>query len=157
MDFESKAKTSTATNKIDFAQPTTRKPLELLRETEALLRRPAVTTLAPILPPKLSNRLQTASSLADDSFKELSEIDLDNISDLELRPARISLGLSFIGFGALMILVLLLYLNTLHPELNAIEQIRQHWYQYVWFVSLGITGMFMLGREAMRPASKQRK
>jgi len=157
MHFESKAKTSTATNKIDFAQLTTRKPLELLRETEALLRRPTVTTLVPILPPKLSNRLQTASSLADDSFKELSEIDLDNISDLELRPARISLGLSFIGFGALMILVLLLYLNTLHPELNAIEQIRQHWYQYVWFVSLGITGMFMLGREAMRPATKQRK
>ncbi|MBC1236471.1 hypothetical protein VF14_14380 [Nostoc linckia z18] len=158
MDFESKAKTSTTTNNVDFAQPTTtRKSLELLRDTEALFRRPTVATLVPILPPKLSDRLQTASSLADDSFKELSEIDLDNISDLELRPARIFLGLSFIGFSALMILVLLLYLNTLHPELNAIEQIRQYWYEYVWFVSLGIAGMFMLGREAMRPIPKRRK
>ncbi|WP_414568419.1 hypothetical protein [Nostoc sp. CCY 9925] len=158
MDFESKAKAPTTTNNIDFAQPTTtRKPLELLRETEALLRRPTVATLVPILPPKLSSKLQTTSSLADDSFKQLSEIDLDSISDFELRPARICLGLSFIGFGALMILVLLLYLNTLHPELNAIEQIRQYWYQYIWFVSLGITGMFILGREAMRPIPKRRK
>ncbi|MDZ8024515.1 MAG: hypothetical protein RMX97_07480 [Nostoc sp. DedQUE11] len=158
MDFESKAKAPTTTNNIDFAQPTTtRKPLELLRETEALLRRPTVATLVPILPPKLSSKLQTTSSLADDSFKQLSEIDLDSISDFELRPARICLGLSFIGFGALMILVLLLYLNTLHPELNAIDQIRQYWYQYVWFVSLGITGMFILGREAMRPIPKRRK
>ncbi len=158
MDFESKAKAPTATDNIDFAPATTtRKPIELLRETEALLRRPTVATLAPILPPKLSNRLQTASSLADDSFKELSQIDIDNISDFELRTARICVGLSFIGFGALMILVLLLYLNTLHPELNAIEQMRQYWYQYVWFVSLGIAGMFILGREAMRPTPKRRK
>ncbi|MEH2067019.1 MAG: hypothetical protein V7K47_02405 [Nostoc sp.] len=158
MDFESKAKASTATDNIEFAQPTTtRKPLELLRNTEALLRHPTVAILAPILPPKLSNRLQTTSFLADDSFKELVEIDLDNISDFELRPARICTGLSFIGFGALMILVLLLYLNTLHPELNTVEQIRQYWYQYVWFVSLGIAGMFILGREAMRPLPKRRK
>ncbi|WP_138501742.1 hypothetical protein [Nostoc sp. PA-18-2419] len=158
MDFESKAKAPIATDNIEFAQPTTtRKPLELLRNTEALLRHPTVATLAPILPPKLSNRLQTTSSLADDSFKQLVEIDLDNINDFELRPARICAGLSFIGFGALMILVLLLYLNTLHPELNTVEQIRQYWYQYVWFVSLGIAGMFILGREAMRPLPKRQK
>ncbi|MDZ8183931.1 MAG: hypothetical protein RMX96_03580 [Nostoc sp. ChiSLP02] len=157
MDFESKAKATTATDNIDFAQPTTRKPLELLRETEALLRRPAVAKLAPILPPKLSNRLQITSSLADESLEELSKIDLDNINDFELRPARIGVGLSFIGFGALMILVLLLYLNTLHPELNALNQMHQYWYQYIWFVSLGIAGMFILGREAMRPIPKRRK
>ncbi|MDF5706723.1 MAG: hypothetical protein PUP90_03320 [Nostoc sp. S4] len=158
MDFESKAKAPTATENIKFAQPTTtRKPLELLRNTEALLRHPTVATLAPILPPKLSNRLQTTSSLADESFKQLVEIDLDNISDFELRPARICAGLSFTGFGALTILVLLLYLNTLHPELNTVEQIRQYWYQYAWFVSLGIAGMFILGREAMRPLPKRRK
>jgi hypothetical protein len=158
MDFESKANVPTSTDNIEFAQQTTsRKPLQLLRDTEALLRRPTVATLSPILPPKLSNKFQATSSLADDSFKELAEIDLDTISDFELRPVRIRVGLSFVGFGALMILVLLLYLNTLHPELSTGEQIRQYWYQYVWFVSLGVAGMFMLGREAMRPMPKRRK
>jgi hypothetical protein len=158
MDFESKANAPTPTDNIEFAQPTsTRKPLELLRDTEAMLRRPTVATLSPILPPKLSNRFQATSSLADDSFKQLAEIDLDTISDFELRPARILVGLSLVGFGALMILMLLLYLNTLHPKINTVEQIQQYWYQYVWFVSLGVTGMFMLGREAMRPMPKRRK
>ncbi|MBC1222312.1 hypothetical protein GNF10_08935 [Nostoc sp. UCD121] len=158
MDFESKANAPTSTDNIEFAQQTTnRKPLQLLRDTEALLRRPTVATLSPILPPKLSNKFQATSSLADDYFNELAEIDLDTISDFELRPVRIRVGLSFVGFGALMILVLLLYLNTLHPELSTGEQILQYWYQYVWFVSLGVAGMFMLGREAMRPMPKRRK
>lgn len=158
MDFESKANASTPTDNIEFAQPTTtRKPLELLRDTEALLRRPTVAKLSPILPSKLSNRVQAASSLADDSFKELAEIDLNTISDFELRSARIFIGLSLVGFGALMILMLLLYLNTLHPKTSTVVQIRQYWYQYIWFVCLGITGMFILGREAMRPMPKRRK
>lgn len=158
MDFESKVNASTPTDNIEFAQPTTtRKPLELLRDTEALLRRPTVATLSPILPSKLSNKFQATSSFADDYFQELAELDLDTISDFELRPARIFVGLSLVGFGALMILLLLLYLNTLHPKLSTVEQIRQYWYQYVWFVSLGVTGMFILGREAMRPMPKRRK
>ncbi len=128
----------------------------MLRDTEALLRRSTVATLSPILSKKLSNRFQATSSLADDSFKELAEIDLDTISDFELRPARILVGLSFVGFGALMILLMLLYLHTLHPQFNTVEKIRQYWYQYVWFVSLGVTGMFVLGREAMRPMPKRR-
>ncbi|MFN6570319.1 hypothetical protein A6770_12480 [Nostoc minutum NIES-26] len=158
MDFESKATAPAATDNIEFAQPiTARKPLELLRDTEGLLRRPTVATLVPILPSKLSNRLQAASTLADNSLKELAEIDIEQINDWELRPARIRVGLCFVGFGALMILVLLLYLNTLHAQLNAVEQIQHFWHQYIWFVCLGITGMFILGREAMRPTPKQPK
>ncbi|MBD2361577.1 hypothetical protein [Anabaena sp. UHCC 0399] len=141
MDFESKATAQTAT---------VHKPLVLLRDTEAFIRRPTVATLATILPPKLSNSLQAASILAEDYLQELSKIDLETISDVELQPARIFVGLSFVGFGALMILVLLLYCNTLHPKMSTIEQIHKYWYQYIWFVSLGVTGMFLLGREAMR-------
>lgn len=141
MDFESKATAQTAT---------IRKPLVFLRETEALLRRPTVATIAPILPLKLSNNLQIASTLADESLQELAEIDLETISDIELQPARIRVGLSCVGFGALMILILLLYCQTLHPELSKLEQIHQYWYQYIWFVCFGVTGMFLLGREAMR-------
>ncbi|MCG6137804.1 MAG: hypothetical protein MET45_24740 [Nostoc sp. LLA-1] len=158
MNLESKATVPTATDNLDFAQPTNaRQPLELLRDTEALLRHPTVATLTPILPPKLSHKLRVASNVADESWQELAEINLEQISDWELRPARILIGLSFVGFGALMILVLLLYLNTLHPALTTIEQIHQYGYQYAWVVSLGVTGMFLLGREAMRPVSKVRK
>jgi hypothetical protein len=156
MDFESKATAPNATDNIEFTQPA-RKPLELLRNTEALLRRPTVATLTPILPPKLSNKLQVASNVADEALQELAGIDLEQISDFELQSARIRVGLSFIGFGALMILMLLLYLNTLHPELSTVEQIRSFWYQYIWFVCLGVAGLFVLGREAMRPTCKQQK
>ncbi len=156
MDFQSKTTAPTATDNVEFRRSlTTRKPLEILRNTEALLRRPTVATLTPLLPPKLSNSLQVASTVADESLKELAEIDLEEISDWELRPARIFIGLSFVGFGALIVLVLLLYLNTLHPELTTVEQIRQYWYQYIWFVNLGVAGMFLLGREAMRPPYKK--
>ncbi len=152
MDFEPQTTARTSSQNLEFAPPSdTRKPLELLRDTEALLRRSTVATIVPVLPPKARKNLQVASSVAEDSWKVLAKIDLDKISDLELQPARIRVGLSFIGFGALMIVVLLLYINTLHPELNPVQQIGKYWYQYIWFVSLGITGLFIVGREAMRP------
>ncbi|MDF5719275.1 MAG: hypothetical protein PUP91_02035 [Rhizonema sp. PD37] len=145
------SKTQTAPKKIEITQlAVKRQPLKLLRDTEALLRRPTVATLVHILPQKMGNQLLTASSIADDSLKELAGVDLEKIGDLEMRSPRIRIGLSFVGFGALMIVVLLLYLNTLHPELSTVELWRKYWHQYVWFVSLGVTGMFILGREAMR-------
>lgn len=151
MDFEPQATTRTASEKVPFAEPSvTRKPLEVLRDTEALLRRPAVAALVPVLPPKIARNVKTASSVAEDSLREVAKIDLETISDVELRSPRIQVGLSFVGFGALMTLVLLLYLNTLHPELNTVQQVARYWYQYVWFVCLGVAGLFILGREAMR-------
>ena len=141
MALEPQNTARTSPRKVEFSQPPDpRKPLELLRDTEALLRRPTVAT----------RKLRAASSVADDSLKELAEVDLEKISDFELQPLRIRIGLSFVGFGALMIVVLLLYLKTLHPELSAVEQMGKFWYQYIWFVSLGVAGMFLLGREAMR-------
>jgi hypothetical protein len=157
MDFEGKATTTTATDKTQLPSTNARKPLELLRDTEASLRRPTVGTLIPILPPKLSNKLQTASSLAEESLKELAEINLEEIGDFDLRPARIRVGLSFVGFGALMLVILLLHLKTLNLQFNSVEQMQKFWYQYVWFVCLGVAGMFILGRETMRPIRKQRK
>lgn len=140
------------TTKIEFAKLLADPPrrLVLLRDTEALLRRPTVSILVSVLPPKLSRNLQTASFIADYSLSELAEVDLQKITDFELQPARVRIGLSFVGFGALMIIMLLLYLKTLHPELSAVQQIAKYWHQYIWFVSLGVAGMFILGREAMR-------
>lgn len=155
MNFDSEVDLQNATEELQFPQPpASPKLLELLRDTEALLRRPTVATLVPLLPSKLAKNLQQASCVAEYSFKELATIDLEKISDWELRPARIRVGLSFVGFGALMIVVLLLYLNTLHPQLSTLEQIGKYWYQYIWFVCLGVAGMFVLGREAMRPTSE---
>ena len=156
MDVESKATIPTATKDVQFAQLThTRKPLELLRDTEALLRRPTVATLKPILSSKLSQRLQSASSLAEESLQYLAKIDINQISDFELYPARIYVGLTFVGFGALSILVLLLYINTLDSQLTTVRQIHKYWYQYILCVSLGVAGMFILGREAMRYPRKR--
>ncbi|MEA5582627.1 hypothetical protein VB620_14905 [Nodularia harveyana UHCC-0300] len=158
MDFERKATIPTARENLEFTQPSTsRQPLELLRYTEAVLRRPAVATLTPILPPKLSQKLQVASTLADESLQELAEINLEEINDWDLHPARIYIGLSFVGFGSLIILLLMLYVNSWHLTFNTMEQIRQYWYEYVCFVSLGVTGMFILGREAMRRSSQRKK
>lgn len=150
MNFEPQTTTRTTSQRVQITELSTRKPLELLRDTEALLRRPAVSTLVPILPPKLAKNVETASSVAEESLQQLAEINLEEISDFEMRSPRIRVGLSFIGFGALAIVVLLLYLNTLHPELNTVQQIAKYWYHYVWFVCLGVAGMFILGREAMR-------
>lgn len=133
------------------SSPATRTPLVLLRDTERSLRQKTVGVLVPMLPEPLAVNLGEASLVADESLDELAKIDLNQISDTELKPARIKMGLVFVGFGGLAMVFLLLYLYTLHPELDPIAQVQQHWYQYVWFVCIGVSGMFMLGREAMRP------
>ncbi len=150
MDFDPESNSWKKVKYTGFAEPPSRKPLEFLRDTEGLLRRQTVEALVPILPQPVANKLQVTSVVAEDSLNELADIDIDQISDLELHPARILIGLSFVGFGALAIALLILYLYTLHPKLSPFEQIRKYWHQYIWFVCLGVTGLFMLGREAMR-------
>lgn len=151
MDFENEVSAPTARDNVNFSLSTSsRKPLELWRDTEAWLRRPTVAALTQVLSPKMCKKLQAASFLADDLLEDLAEIDINKISDFELQPARIYTGLTFVGFGALMILVLLLYMNTLHPELSTVDQIGKYWYPYILCVCLGVTGMFIIGREVMR-------
>lgn len=127
-----------------------RSSLELLRDTEALLRRKTVETLVPILPRNLGTNLQKTSLIAKNSLQQLAKINLEQITDDDLQSARIIIGLTFVGFGALTLAILTLYLYSLHPELSTTEQVRNYWHQYIWLVSLGVAGMFMLGREAMR-------
>ncbi|MBF2067634.1 MAG: hypothetical protein IGS39_24930 [Calothrix sp. C42_A2020_038] len=150
MDFDPQNTPQTLKQSVEFAEPIPRKSLEILRDTEALLRHPTVAAIVPILPAKISRRLEVASSVADNTLNQLAEIDIEQISDWELRPARIRIGLIFVGFSALMLVVLLLYLDTLNPELSYLEQVTKYWYEYIWFVNLGVAGMFILGREAMR-------
>ncbi len=144
---------SPAAPPVDTASRDRPDPLPLLarlREAERPLRQKTVSALVPVLPKSTAGAVQQASQFADRSLQELAGIDLEQISDRDLYPARILVGLTFVGGGALTVLFLLLYLTTLHPELSPVEQMQQYWYQYVWFVGLGVAGMFMLGREAMR-------
>lgn len=155
MDFEREIPVENTTEQLEFAEPSApRKPFKILRNTEALLRRPTVSALVPILPPKLSENLQEANDIAEDSLEELAEIDLSKINDWELRPFRMRIGLSFVGFSSLTILILTLFLTTLHPEMSPNQQIAKYWGEYIWFVCLGVAGMFLLGREAMRPINQ---
>jgi hypothetical protein len=138
------------------ADPVARKPLVLLRDTERSLRRKTLNTIAPVLPESVALQLGEAAIVADESLNTLAKIDLDQITDAELRPVRIKVGLLFVGFGALAMVFLMLFLAVLHPELNSLQQAHDYWLQYVWLVSFGVAGMFMLGREAMRPDWEQR-
>lgn len=138
----------------EFAEPLERTPLVLLRDTERSLRRKTVESLAPVLPESLALRMGEASVVAEESLDQLAEIDLNEITAEEMRPVRIRVGLTLVGFGALSLLFLLLFLYSLHPEMSPIAQVRHFWYQYVWLVSVGVAGMFMLGREAMRPPAE---
>lgn len=149
MEFESEVPPSSPSPEV--IELNQRQPLVLLRDTERSLRLSTLETLTPLLPERIAANLEQASTVADESLDQLAAIDVSRISDAELRPVRLQMGLLFVGFGALGVLFLMLYLQTLHPALTPAAQIRQYWHDYVWCVSLGIAGMFMLGREAMRP------
>lgn len=127
-----------------------RSPLVRLQRTETFLRQQTLDRLTPVLPLKTAHKLHQWSHLADQSLQELSQIDLAQITDQDLKSARVLVGLTLAGFGSLFLVWLLLYLYVLHPELNPAQQIHTYWYLYIGFVSLGVTGLILLGREAMR-------
>ena len=150
--MESKAERSVfVQNSVEFAEPEPRKPLVLLRDTERTLRLKTVETLTPLLPEPVAMRVGEASLIAEESLEELAKVDFDEITDEDLRTARMTVGILLVAFGALAMAFLLLFLYALYPNLDAIAQVRNFWYQYVWVVCLGISGLFMVGREAMRP------
>ncbi len=122
----------------------------ILRNTERSLRTKTVAAIAPVLPAAIAENLGAASVIAETTLDQLAEIDLDGITDAELKPARIQAGLVFIGFGALTMMFLLLFRGSLHPHVSLAQQLRQFWFQYIGCVCLGVAGLFMLGREAMR-------
>ena len=126
------------------------KPLEIFYGTEGFLRRWVVRTMSPLLPPEVGADLQDTSLLAEESLQELAAIKVEEVSDRELQSPRILISLTFIGFSGLLISFLLLYLSTTHPHLSLKQQIGYYWYQYIFSVCLGVTGLLLLGREVIR-------
>lgn len=151
MSGKPQASDADSTPLVEFAVLPRRKPLVLLRDTERSLRLKTLDAVVPWLPESVVANMDEASSVADETLASLAEIDLDTINDADLRSPRFRVGLLFVAFGALAMAFLLLVLYVGHPELTIMEQIRHYWYQYVGCVAFGIAGLFMVGREAMRP------
>jgi hypothetical protein len=126
------------------------KPLVIWQGTEQRLRQAMVTAFMPLLPSVFAQQIEETSQFADTSLEALAAIDLDAITPEDLRPARILMGLLFVGFGGLGLVSLLLFIHLWHPHLSLTGQMRAYWHEYIAVVSLGIAGLFMLGREAMR-------
>lgn len=152
MDVEEMTATTPLPLPDPLASPPAPTRLAKLREWEQPWRRKAIATLLPLLPPPAAAKLRKTAEQADETWQDLAVIDLDTLSDADLRPARIYVGLGFVGFAALMLTLLMLHYHSLRPDLILADQIRQYWYPYIFFVCLGVAGMFMLGREAMRPS-----
>lgn len=134
-----------------LASPPAPTLLAQLQIREHPWRHKTIATLLPLLPPATAAKLRKTTERADDAWQELAAIDLNTLTDGDFRPARIYVGLGFVGFAALMLTLLMLYYHSLRPDLILADQIRQYWYPYIFFVCFGVAGMFMLGREAMRP------
>jgi len=125
-------------------------PLVVLRDTERSLRGQLLRSLLPLLPASLATRLGKVSLLADTTLMELATIDLDTITEAERQTARIQMGLLFVGTSALSLFFLLLFLSIRHPHLSPLQQVSRYWHPYIYLVGIGVAGMFMLGREALR-------
>ena len=161
MNPEPKPIPASAQNSLDFAEPLPQ-TLEFLEPLESASETPVMeSAVAPVMEaieaadPSVEVTGREATIAAGILLKKLTAINLGDIDDQDLRPARIQVGLAFVGFGALMLIFLLLYLNNQQPDLTAAERIQHHWYEYVWFLGLGVAGLFMLGRESMRSPLSQ--
>ena len=128
-----------------------RPPLVLLRDTERSLRVKVVAAIAPRLPDSLVEQFTDLSDIAEESLTELAAIDLKTITDADLQPARRQVGLLFLGFGTLATVFTLMVLCLVHPDRSMAAQVDQAWHLLLWVAGVGISGLFTLGREAMRP------
>ncbi len=152
-------------NLPEFAEPPLREKLDLQLNIPPVLHSPeenstplefenpsSVIENKPVVGVRF---LLAVSTAASHFFAEAAKIDRDSISDWEMKPARIYTGLTFSGFSALGLILLMFYISRFHPELAKGEWVKYFWYQYILLVSLGVAGMSMLGREALRRPIKE--
>lgn len=158
MDFEPQPTPPAEPETLEFADPPIHQPLELrLPDPDETLSLTVVEGLElTVQPVPVSVTLKKNSTAAKAFLSELVKIDRKSISDQELQPARIQIGLTFVGFSALAMVLLLLHISSLHPEYSLGERIEAYWYQYIWFVCMGVAGMMILGRESLRQPVSER-
>lgn len=158
MDFEHQPTLPAEPETLEFAEPPIQETLELrLSDPDEALSLTAVEGLElTVQPVPVSVTLQKNSTAAKAFLSELAKIDRKTISDQELVPARIQIGLTFVGFSALAMGLLLLHISSLHPGYSLVERLEAYWSQYIWFVCMGVAGMMMLGRESLRQPVRER-
>lgn len=138
---------------LEFADPEVLAPLELVPVTEISLDLEVPEDAN--LPIALADLLVPSSDAAEVQIPLMEQIkrELEDVGDEDLKPARIQIGLLFVGVSALLLMSLLLYITAMHPGLTVKQQMLRYWSEYVGFVGLGVAGLMMLGREAMRSPS----
>lgn len=135
---------------LEFADPEVLAPLELVPVTEISLDLEVPQDAN--LPIALADLSAPSSDAAEVQIPLMEQIkrELEDVGDEDLKPARIQIGLLFVGVSALLLMSLLLYITAMHPGLTVKQQMLRYWSEYVGFVGLGVAGLMMLGREAMR-------
>ena len=161
MNFEPQPQLEATPERLEFAEPPAGESLQLLQEAQPALPELHVTGAtagegAGFGADFDAGETPALGERALAFVSELAKIDRGAISARELQPARIQAGLTFIGFGGLGMVLLLVYIGSLHPELSWMERVREYWYQYICFVCLGVAGMMMVGRESIRPPAIRR-
>ncbi|MBD2098033.1 hypothetical protein H6F90_23455 [Trichocoleus sp. FACHB-591] len=127
----------------EFAEPPLPQTIDLLPPLE----------LAPA-PPSLEIAADSPAAIASEPINAEPTARLWSLpSATELQPARLRVGLFFVGSGATSLALLWLYIKWVCPEFGPAEQMTYYWQPYIWFVGLGVAGLFMLGREVMRGKS----
>jgi hypothetical protein len=159
MDLEPEVKAIASPEPLEFAEPLPPPELALADPPQeldladpplALVQDAAVLEGAPPIDAFAAWAELEASDTAD-----IDVIDVDEITDSDRRPARLQVGLAFVGIGALSLTMLILYINTFHPEFDTTTRLQEYWYQYVFSLCLGVAGLFTLGRETMRGGSNR--
>ncbi|MBW4489633.1 MAG: hypothetical protein KME12_17760 [Trichocoleus desertorum ATA4-8-CV12] len=126
---------------FEFAEPPLPQTIDLLPPLE----------LAADLPASLEIAVEPIAAIATESANQSWRLP----TTMELQPARLRVGLFFVGSGAISLTLLWLYIKWVCPEFGPAEQMTYYWQPYLWFVGLGVAGLFMLGREVMRGKDEQ--
>jgi hypothetical protein len=145
MPPEPEARSSANPESLEFAEPPVPQTIELLPPLERSPRpKPSIDAVPKRSPVPASEPDSTIDpALKPGLFAPLTAE--------ELRPARIRVGLGFVGASACTLFGLWAYIKWFYAEFGLAESMSHFWYPYTLFIGLGVAGFFMLGREALRP------
>jgi len=145
MPPEPEARSSSNPEALEFAEPPIPQTIDLLPPLERSPR--------PKQPVELKSERSPTPVAEPDPTPDLEPKPglFAPITVEELRPARIRVGLGFVGASAFTLFGLWAYIKWFYAEFGLAESMSHFWYPYTLFIGLGVAGFFMLGREALRP------
>ena len=150
MSLDSQPASSPAPKPWDFAEPPEFAEPPLPQTIDLLPPLEPATDLPPSLIAVEPPATPASTAIAPDHTADASSDRSWLPTTAELQPARLRVGLFFVGSGAISLTLLWLYIKWVYPEFGLAEQMTYFWQPYIWFVGLGVSGLFMLGRGVMR-------